>query len=95
MQALFTSQLIRYLLIINGMLFLVYIVEMTSLSTQGYEIQAKQQQLTKMREEYTQLRIDVVQKRSLQYIENRHTLQNMDSQSYRILRVQVTDTSYD
>lgn len=86
MKALFTSKIIRYLLCINGLLFLVYIIEMTSLSTQGYEIQAKQQQLTNIREEYTQLRVEVIQKRSLQNIEERHTLQDMDLDSYKILR---------
>lgn len=59
---------LKVLTLILALLGVVYIAEMTNLSTQGYEIQALQRELQEVRQDQTYLNMLVAQSGSISYL---------------------------
>jgi hypothetical protein len=59
---------LKVLTLILALLGIVYIAEMTSLSTQGYEIQTLQKELQEVRQDKTYLNMLVAQSGSISYL---------------------------
>ncbi len=74
---------LRFLILAVLMLAVVYIAETNSLSTQGYEVTELQKELAQVKEERTELNMELAQSSSIYGLQNVEAIVGMEQSDFR------------